>query len=348
MRIISDMHHQFLFESLGILFEDRLGWDLFRPIGTDWYTEGYWAIFDAMATAEQFLGLRIGEALAAHHAANPDGDDPFKNAGAAEIGAGLYEIPCLEFAPRRQKAITLAAAKDTKWDFILSSTPQHFDCYERFRKSFCPSAKHIFQVGNPWQAPQGARNILNSTTVPMPSEINTVSYHQEFSLERFHPEPKGRRDTVASLLHYGDLARFYEVEPMLMEDFTFLAHGAGNRDRSVPESIFERYLREEIGFLWHSKRDDGYGFNLHTAAACGKPIITCATALAHQRAGPLLVTGETCLNLDTMTNNDIAANLIRWKRDYEFHSEAVVKRFHEIVDFDAEFLEIQKFLERCT
>lgn len=42
MRVLADYHHHDLFESLAILFEDRLGWELYRPIGMEWFDEGYW------------------------------------------------------------------------------------------------------------------------------------------------------------------------------------------------------------------------------------------------------------------------------------------------------------------
>lgn len=338
----------YLLESLYMLFENRLGWEIYRPIGTEWYSEGYWLVFDAMDTAEQYLGLRHGEALKAKQAANPLGDDPWKNAGYEQVGEGLYEVPSMEFAPRRYRAITLEAAKATKWDYVLSSTPDHFPRIERFRREYCPTAKHLWQSGNPWSAPEGAKNILNSTAVPMPPELNTVYYHQEFdATNRFIPDPTCRRDTVANLLHYGDLSRFDHVAE-IMPEMRFLAHGAGNRDRSIPEHIFRDTLRHEVGFLWHAKRDDGFGFNIHTAAACGKPLICNASALAHQKAGPLLIPGETAINLDALTDEEVAREVRRMRDDYPAVSARVRKRFEEVVDFEDDFRRIKEWLSRAT
>lgn len=355
IRVLADFHHGYLLESLYMLFEDRLGWELYRPIGTEWYTEGYWLVFDAMDTAEQYLGLHHGEALKAKQDANPLGDDPWKNAGLEQVDDGLYEVPSLEFAPRRYRAVTLACAKEMKFDFVLSSTPDHFPRTERFRQEFQPQAKHIWQCGNPWSCPPGARNILNSTTSPMPPWVNEVRYHQEFdSKTRFVPPkitslgtwPSVLIKTVANLLHYGDLKRFREVKE-LMPEFRFLAHGAGNADKSIPEHVFAHTLRTEIGFLWHAKRDDGYGYNLHTAAACGKPIICNASALRNQKAGPLL-TAYGCLNLDVESNDGIARGIREIAARYPVISERIRKRFEEVCNFDAEFPAIQKFLERCV
>lgn len=60
MKVLADHHHDDLYESLRILFEDRLGWELYRPIGTEWYTEGYWDVYNHPDTVTQYLGLQIG------------------------------------------------------------------------------------------------------------------------------------------------------------------------------------------------------------------------------------------------------------------------------------------------
>lgn len=348
MKILVDLHHQFLMESLAMLFEDRLGWEMFRPIGVDWYTEGYWMVYDAMATAEQYLAFNHGNALMAWQREHPEGDDPWKNFGLVNKGSGFYEVPCMEFHPRVQHCITLESAKATKWDYILSSTPEHFHRYERFRREHCPTAIHLWQSGNPWSPPDCARNILNSTAVRMPEHLNTVYYSQEFDhKKRFYPDTNCRTDTVANLLHYGDLARFNATEPT-MPEMRFLAHGAGNRDKSVPEHIFEETLRHEISFLWHAKRDEGYGYNLHCAAACGKPLICNASALAHQKAGGLLIPGETAINLDALTDEEVAREIRRMRDDYPAVSARVRKRFGEVVNFDEDFERIKLWLERAT
>ena len=42
IRILADFHHHALWESLRLVFEERFGWELYRPIGMDWFIEGYW------------------------------------------------------------------------------------------------------------------------------------------------------------------------------------------------------------------------------------------------------------------------------------------------------------------
>ena len=40
--ILADFHHGDLFESHRLVFVDRFGWELCRPIGLEWFQEGYW------------------------------------------------------------------------------------------------------------------------------------------------------------------------------------------------------------------------------------------------------------------------------------------------------------------
>lgn len=42
MRALVDRHQADLYYSLQLLFEDRLGVQLFTPIGHEWWDEGYW------------------------------------------------------------------------------------------------------------------------------------------------------------------------------------------------------------------------------------------------------------------------------------------------------------------
>jgi len=62
MKVFAELHHQSLFTSLQFLFEKRLGYQLFRPIGEKWFREGYWKICEPygndIRTITQYLGIR--------------------------------------------------------------------------------------------------------------------------------------------------------------------------------------------------------------------------------------------------------------------------------------------------
>ena len=87
-KIYSDCHHEHLYESLRILFEDRLGYELYRAIGLEWYHEKFWNVYPHPATAQQYLGLHQGTP----YIVNPDDDTTLEtlNCDFVDTGNGLY------------------------------------------------------------------------------------------------------------------------------------------------------------------------------------------------------------------------------------------------------------------
>lgn len=51
VRVLTDFHHSSLLRATNMLFQDRLGLSVFRPIGMEWFTEGFWAVNDQEDTA---------------------------------------------------------------------------------------------------------------------------------------------------------------------------------------------------------------------------------------------------------------------------------------------------------
>lgn len=351
MKILCDLHHEQLYESLRILFEDRLGWEMFRPIGVNWYTEGFWKVHDAIDTAQQYLAIGDSEPLDTHGrpVTESHGQGAWINRDAAPVTSGLYRVG-------KHKAITLERAKETPWDAVLSSMPVHFNLYENFRRQFCPKAYHIFQQGNMWSPPDGVRNMLNSTGVNPPPGVNHVRYHQEFSLTEFSPGPCKNPRSVLNLMHY--------QQPRYQQEFDLLAsvleprgwkftnHGAGNRDGSCPTPMLPQTIRDH-GFLWHNKAGgEGYGYNMHTAMAIGRPILCHRSLYQGMTASQLMVDG-TCIDMDTYGRRvpgvdviALASDLGYWASRHTEIAEGCVKHFRSVVDFDAEFASIKDFMGR--
>jgi len=156
MKILIDFHHQSLFHSLVMLFEDRLGWEVYRPIGTDWYTEGFWMVYDHPATAAQYLGLHQGSQDF------PTGITEFKNSEYSVVN-DVYFVEDGSYN-RVHRAVTLQAFKDMDFDVVLSSIPAHIPRFSKLIKEHQPKAKHVFQIGNAWGRQGGVSNILASTS----------------------------------------------------------------------------------------------------------------------------------------------------------------------------------------
>lgn len=340
IKVLADYHHEDLYESLRILFEDRLDFELYRGIGVDWYREGFWSVYEAEDTANQYLGLHLGQDL---QLLQKQAGKTWLNLNHMEEKAGVYFVP--RHGPNTiHKAITLQAFKDTKFDVIVSSMPGHYSRFEDLKNRFQPQAKHIFQMGNNWSIPGGVRNLLNSTTVGASSDINTVYYHQEFSLKRFYPESPLKIKSLANLQHYmHDRGRFEQLRSM-MPDWEFKAYGAGNPDGSLDPETLDRDMRQ-LGFIWHVKQGgEGYGYNIHYGFACGKPIVLNTSGLGGFTAGKLF-SDTTIINIDEGLDR-VREKLNTWADNYDSISKIIKQKFDEVVNFDQEFLEIKKFMDR--
>jgi len=345
-KILADMHHGDLYESLRILFEDRLGWELYRPIGTEWYYDGYWKVYDHPNTADQYLGISSLVPLSVNNipVTQEHGNSAWINRIQLENRNGIYIIRDCNHGGRNHKAITLAAAKDFGFDIVLSSMPVHFSLYENFRQQFCPNAKHIFQVGNVnWNVPPGAKNLLNSTTLD-PGGVHSVRYHQEFSLTEFSFKPCPNPRSLTNLMHIqaGHYAReFYDLKKLL-RGWVVKDYGATNVDGPV-DNISE--VIQNSGFIWHCKRGgDGYGYNVHNAFACGRPMVTACSQYLGLMAEPLFMPGVTVIDLEKHGVAGVATKLKEAADDYDNWSRRTYAQFCAVVDFDKEFEQIKHFL----
>lgn len=353
-KILADFHHGDLYESLRILFEERLGWELYRPIGTEWYTQGYWMVFDHPDTAKQYLGLNLGvepKDIRGVPVTKDHGQAAWLNRAASETTPGVYLIHDHNHGGKYHRGITLEQARKTKFDVLLSSMPKHFEMYEKLRQESFPEAKHIFQMGNVgWNVPSTARNVLNSTSTVVPSNVNSVQYHQEFSLKEFKftgsPGTLGPK-SLCNLMHWNGqhfLPKFNALKSILVPNgWTVKNFGAGNDDGPVdnPADVFQQF-----SFLWHVKRHgDGYGFNLHNAFACGRPTLISSAETSGQIAQALFNDGTTSIDVAKRTPYQIAAILENMAANYTIHTCATYGRFRDVVNFDKEEVEIRKFLE---
>ena len=113
MNIFADFHHFSLWKSFEYLFEKRLGHQLFRPIGMDWYPT-WWKIADPYEmpgrTATQYLDT-VG-----HTPDHPEED-----------GILYYD---------HMKGITLKKFKDMPLDIIIATIPEHIEIYQKLLKAF--------------------------------------------------------------------------------------------------------------------------------------------------------------------------------------------------------------------
>ncbi len=337
MNILADYHHQGLWHSLESLFEKRLGGQLYRPVGMEWFPQ-YWRIAapygDDPRTATQYLSLKGNMPL---------GDYYFYDGG---------------------KGLTFEQFKALEIDLLIASIPEHLPVYTQLIKEYQPKAKLIFQIGNEFPDIDFslAKNILSSTQpFPVPAGINAVFYHQEFELYIYHPSDQKPDRFVRSFVHclsqgdgQGNLFRsdwkdFVDLEDQLPE-YKFEAYGAACRDGCIheQEKIAEMMRESKYGFNLKTG-GDGFGHTIHAWFAVGRPVIVRRHQYENKLAGQLMVDGATCIDLDKGNPEENVKRLRSISPEqYAKLCQNAYDRFKQIVDFDKEEIEIRKFIERLV
>ena len=119
MRALIDYHHSDLTESLHLTLTDRLGIDLYIPVGLDWYTDDVW----------QFGKWTWGDDRLARQ---------FLNRDSVERDNAHPE--------RLHNVITLPEARNLDWDYVIASVPDNYLGYSAFAQEH--GAKFVIQAGN--------------------------------------------------------------------------------------------------------------------------------------------------------------------------------------------------------
>lgn len=343
MRVLADFQHSGLLHSLVMLFEGRLGGEVYRPIGTEWHTAGYWAVYSHPATVEQFLGIG---------GATPDGSAPLNNVYTQQND--IYHCKDIT-GDRTNKAITLEGFFSRRFDIVIASIPQHIEPFKRLCELHPCKPKLIYQIGNAWTVEAGiASNVLASAIIHgVPTDVNFVSYHQEFDLKvfRFNEEKPGQN--ITSLVNcFGVSDYFNEDWRLFLEcerafpEWKFKALGGQCRD-GVADG--EQAVADEIAssaFLWHTKNGgDGYGHVIHNAFAVGTPPIVKRSYYNGKMADPLFEDGKTCIVVDNLSASEIITKVLNaYSGDYTTLRRNTYDRFNEVVNFDQEEIKIRQFL----
>jgi hypothetical protein len=336
--ILADYHHGDLFESHQLVFGDRFGWDLFRPIGMQWFEEGYWS-----------FGRHVfGDALARQFLAIWGGD---RDCG------DWWERPDTNHPGRTFRMVTLEQARARRWDFILSSVSENDDGLHRFAAE--ENGRWMSYIGNQGQLIRWDLKPLPIVTVRMeiPYPERAAVVHQEFSLRDFRYVPPTRRDLVASFVPCfpatPPYALFREFAGT-MPDFEWRVYGPYGEaplDEFAAGTIGTApgvaAAMRETGFIWHTKLADGFGHVVHNAFASGRPVVGSMNSYVGKMAGPLWVDGVTCIDLDRRSRDESRQLMRQIRNDPDEHTrmcESAAARLREVVDFDADADAIKRLL----
>lgn len=350
-KVFCDFHHASLLQSFILLFEKRLGGSVYRPIGMEWVDQGYWKVFDHPATQQQFLTLTQGYRPI-------DGTEPLNIVEKYEDG--VYYCQDID-SGYYNKAIDLYTFFKLPIDIVIATLPQHIEPFKRLCETHPNKPKLIYQIGNAWTVDAGlAPNVMASAIISgVPENINFISYHQEFDLNKFKvPETTDaltHRKTITSLVncfnimgHFAeDWALFQKMETT-MPDWKFTCLGGQCRDGAAHGSQEVADTINVSRFLWHTKNGgDGYGHIIFNAAAMGKPMIVKKQYYLGKLGEALFKDGETCICIDGLTPEEIKEKIEHYNEPENYLKlfYNVVDNFKREVNFDVEELYIRKFLE---
>lgn len=316
--------------------------ELYRPIGMEWFEEGFWAINDQRDTAAQFLDYDSQPA---------DRTPPLNCAEAFVDGVFWVADPG---AKTHHRACTLDFFKNSQFDYVIASIPAHVPIFERLIREYQPNAKLIIQMGNNWNIEQyDGYNVLASIAPQFAPGVNAMFYHQEFDLTVFNDTPVPAARKVYSFVNvientgigwndYRDLKRIME-----RKGWEFKAFGGQCPDGSIggPEAVSK--LMREAAFIFHVKPGgDGFGHVIHNAYAIGRPVITRPSHYHGQLAEQLLIPG-TFIDLDRYGRNEvknILTQLIQDPDSLASMGRRAAERFDEMVDYRKEAAEIHSWL----
>jgi len=304
MNIFTDFHHNSLLRSFVLLFENRLGAKVYRPIGMEWFYEGYWAINDLEETAKQFLDTKTTIIADKTPALNV----------VSHIDDYIYNV----YDPGHvttHKAISLNTFKEIKFDYIIASIPQHINIFKDLIRKYQPNAKLIIHFGNNWLEPEAGSNVMASVKGQGWNKSNVVYYHQEFDTNLFKPIDEFGFRKISSYIHVLKKNKawvdFLNIENYLLDKKIILkSYGGQCRDGSVDGAEAVSKSVQKNDFVFHIKHTgDGYGHALYNAYACGKPTII-RSSYYKDYLGEELFNDDNCIDLDKMSFDDAMSKIV--------------------------------------
>lgn len=327
--ILVDRHHADLLYSLQRLFEDRLGVDVYVPIGHEWWDEGYWAFgacFGDDRLAQQYLVAHEGIY--------------------EQTGDGVYRTFDVAHPERAIYGITLDAARQRDWAFVMPSVQENQDGYAKFARE--RGARYLYQIGNTGQQVNMLLDplLINTSEYPVP-EGKGVTIHQEIDSGpggafAFRPPTARRvvRNFVNAFNRLPGYAAFLEVEQALIsEQWFFTVHGHEGREGNINPVGPMGDAMASAGFGWHDKPvGDGFGHVIHSWAAVGRPLIGRAAYYHNKPAAPFW-TPETSIDIGDKGLKDVIGEMTAIASDADRHGamcQALRETFDRHVNYEAE------------
>jgi len=343
INVFCDFHHQSLLRSFVLLFENRLGMNLYRPIGMDWYYNKYWDLNGLEVTAHQFLNTSYLE--------NIDGSRYVNDSISLENGVHIILDPG---NTTTHKAIEFNTFIEKKFDFIIASVPSNIPLFQNLIREYQPNAKLIVQMGNNWgESFADGHNLLASIKDTGWKNTNAVYYHQEFDINIYKPIDEFGFNKISSYINVIENNRgwedFVHLEKLLKpHGIDFKSYGGQCRDggfNSGTTALSESMQKND--FIFHVKHGgDGYGHVLYNAYACGKPTII-RSSYYKDCLGEELFNDDNCIDLDKMGFDDAVNKIVDVINDIDqlkTMSGNAYRAFTNAVNFEQDAEKVKNWL----
>jgi|DEB0MinimDraft_4_1074332.scaffolds.fasta_scaffold07877_3 hypothetical protein len=250
MKILADFHHECLFRSLQRL-GDRLGAEVLRPKGLEWFNQNLWHINDNPPTANQFLG-----------------DETYK------------DLP----------GVTLEEARETDWACVIVSHFANLQPWQReFQgKPVVLQAGNNWSYHLPCF--KDVQFVLNSTSTQWPQAKKHVRYHPEFEIREPKNGKKPNSVYSLCHYPVPEAQELFSKLSKELPGWTFSMFGAGTEHGPLRSYEELMDVTSTYSFLFQFKPGgDGYGFNIHRAWAHNTPVIMDYNHYADKMAAMCMV-----------------------------------------------------------
>jgi len=339
--VFCDFHHHSLLRSFVLLFENRFNWNVYRPIGMEWFYEGYWGYNNIEATAKQFLDIEttiIADKTPALNIVN-------------SVDDCIYNV----YDPGHvttHKAILLNTFKEIKFDYIIASVPQNVDIFKDLIKKYQPNAKLIINFGNNWIEPEDGSNVMASVKGQGWGRANVVYYHQEFDTNLFKPIDEFGFKKISTYINVLQENKgwfdFLDIENYLLDkEIVLKSYGGQCRDGFFDGAEAVSKSVKENDFIFHVKHTgDGYGHALYNAYACGKPTII-RSSYYKDCLGEELFNDDNCIDLDKMDFDDAMNKIVDVINDIDqlkTMSDNAYRAFTNAVNFEQDAEKVKNWL----
>lgn len=336
VNVLVDRHHGGLYRSLQLMAE-RMGWNLFTPVGLEWMSERYWAFgMNRPGLTEQLAQ----QYLVPHE-------------GIWEPKGVRYVTEDPEFPGAPIEGITLDVARQMQWGIVMATLDDNQWGFSRLAHEL--RARFVVQVGNTGQYVAWNLNPLALVSSEVPIVGRGVRYHQEMDpAATAFVEPSEAHPYISSFVNcFPSIGSCYglwqEMRGWLagISDPVLLEFGIdGNNGVLKPIGAIHEQMGRSL-FGWHDKvHGDGFGHVIHGWASVGRPLIGHGSHYRGKLAEHFWQHGRTAIDLDVVTVPEAAALVRAIAADPDRHAEMchAIRAEFDRIDWDGEAQAIRGLL----